>query len=189
MWIYWFQSVTIGVINFLEILNLKSFSTKNFKLNGKSVEPNEKTKKSVASFFLLHYGFFHFIYAIFVFAMPASLSSEEATNFIKNFSGSGKFFFWAIVIMFILNQFFYYKQNKDKIKPDVNIGTLMFFPYARIIPMHLCIIFSFVFSYFGKFIGLGIGTKLLLVFFLMLKTFADMIMQWIEMKKLRIVTS
>ncbi|MCX6801619.1 MAG: DUF6498-containing protein [Candidatus Diapherotrites archaeon] len=30
LWVYWFQSVIIGVFNYLRILNLKEFSTDNF---------------------------------------------------------------------------------------------------------------------------------------------------------------
>lgn len=50
----------------------------------------------------------------------------------------------------------------------------MFFPYARIIPMHLTIIFG------GMFLYLGIGSVFVLVLFLGLKAVADLIMHIIE---------
>ncbi len=185
MWIYWFQSVTIGIINFIEIRNLKAFSTENFKSNGRSVEPTEKTKLSVANFFALHYGFFHFIYAMFLLTLPAFLTKNEASGFVSGIFGEGKIIFWITVIMFILNQSYYYLQNKNNIKQDVNIGTLLFFPYARIVPMHLCIILFGFLSGSKRIIGFELSTRLFLVFFLLLKTLADISMQWVEMKKIR----
>ena len=49
-----------------------------------------------------------------------------------------------------------------------NIGRMMFSPYARIIPMHLIIIF-------GAFLG-----KSSLIIFLLLKTAADIVMHSVK---------
>ncbi|MEI6887308.1 MAG: DUF6498-containing protein, partial [bacterium] len=38
MWVYWFQSASIGVVNFIRILNIKWISNKGFK----SFAPYEK---------------------------------------------------------------------------------------------------------------------------------------------------
>jgi len=57
-----------------------------------------------------------------------------------------------------------------------NIGTMMFFPYLRIIPMHLTIIFG---SDYAK------GSSGALILFLVLKTIADLIMHMIEHAKAR----
>ncbi len=185
MWIYWSQSVTIGLINFIEIRNLKSFSTKNFSSNGRAVEPTEKTKKSVANFFALHYGLFHFVYAIFLLTLPAFITQKEGTATTSGGFVFGKIIFWITVIMFIVNQSYYYLQNKDKIDPNINIGTMLFFPYARIVPMHLCILLFPFIEHSESIVGIKLSATLLLVLFLLLKTFADVVMQWIEMKKIR----
>lgn len=46
IWVYWVQSVTIGILWFFKILSLKEFSTKGFKINERSVEPTRAKKKS-----------------------------------------------------------------------------------------------------------------------------------------------
>jgi len=83
MWVYWFQSVTIGFFNFIRILTLKDFSTDGFKVNNRSVEATKKTKISTAIFFAFHYGFFHFVYAIFLVSFSFSgllESSGQSAN-------------------------------------------------------------------------------------------------------------
>jgi len=66
--------------------------------------------------------------------------------------------------------FFYNRKWEGKQKP--NIGKMMFFPYARIIPMHIIILFGGILS----------GGKMTLVLFMLLKTFADVIMHVVEKK-------
>ena len=164
IWVYWSQSVTIGILWFFKILTLKEFSTKDFKINNRSVKPTRGTKIQTAIFFLLHYGFFHFVYAFFLCVLYKAVM------------------IWPILFMagvFIIYQsfsFFYNKKWEDKQKP--NIGKMMFFPYARIIPMHLTIIFGGWMS-FG-----GFGGKMTLLLFMVLKTFADVIMHIVEKRGL-----
>jgi hypothetical protein len=68
LWIYWFQSVIIGVFNFFKILSLKVFAVDGLTVNNKPLKQTKTAKITVATFFLLHYGFFHFLYAIFLFS-------------------------------------------------------------------------------------------------------------------------
>src|SRR5512141_96428 len=63
VWIYWFQSVIVGLFNFLDLLTIKKFSAAGFKLNDQPV--TGQNKGCAAWFFLVHYGFFHFGYMIF----------------------------------------------------------------------------------------------------------------------------
>ena len=158
MAIYWFQSLIIGGFQVKKILDLKQFSTEGFTMNGKSVEPTEKTKRETAGFLVLHYGLFHFVY--FLFLAPKVF-------LVINIFGL------VAVTSFFINHLFSYQKNKDtdsgKIK---NIGTMMFFPYARILPMHLMIGFAFVLT----------GSTFYLVVFLLLKTLADVIMHVVEHK-------
>jgi hypothetical protein len=158
MWIFWAQSVIIGLINFVRILNLKEFSTENFQMNDRSVAPTEETKRQTAFFFLFHYGFFHFIYSIFLWQeMPLSSANLPHLLFLLvcalGFAGAHGFSF-----VHNLNRDF-----KDK-KP--NIGSLMFYPYMRIVPMHLTIIF-------GSALTMSGAGRLALLLFMVLKTFAD----------------
>ena len=71
--------------------------------------------------------------------------------------------------------FFYNRKWEQQQKP--NIGSMMFFPYLRIIPMHLTIIFG------GAIIqgrGDGVGVRLAMLLFMGLKTGADVLMHIIE---------
>ncbi|MBN1268062.1 MAG: hypothetical protein JXB04_00600 [Kiritimatiellae bacterium] len=158
MLIYWSQSVIIGIFNFLKMLSLKEFSTAGMKINDRSVEPTPGVKRQTAWFFLVHYGFFHFGYFVFLATSlkPANLDLVPVTACIAGFAG---------------NHLFSFVQNwtRDRAARP-NIGTIMFFPYARILPMHLTIVF-------GLFLVKGpIG----LTFFLLLKTGADLIMHAVE---------
>ena len=162
LWIYWFQSVTIGLFTFIRILSLKKFNTDNFKMNGVQPQAIAKTKYVAASFFAFHYGIFHFVY--FIFLMVASIAQA-----LKGFSFSTIWFVLLSAAMFFANHLFSFLRRKPA-KKEQNIGTVLFFPYARIIPMHLCIIFGFAFG--SSIIGLIIFTAL--------KTVADVIMHQVE---------
>lgn len=163
MWVYWSQSIAIGILWFFKILSLKEFSTKGFKINGRSVEPTTSTKIQTAIFFLIHYGFFHLIYSIFLSGMFKSV------KLFPVFLTGGLFFVYQCF------SFFYNKKWEGKQKP--NVGTMMFFPYARIIPMHITIIAG------GALQKVAGGTFLAnapLLIFMLLKTLADVIMHVVE---------
>lgn len=158
LWVYWMQSIIIGFFQFLRILSLKKFSTENFTINNRPAPPTLKTKVFTAFFFMFHYGFFHFIYAIFLF----SLFTNQPFNFRYLILGS---------FIFFLNHTFSFYHNRVVDQQRVqNIGSLLFAPYARIIPMHLVIVFGAI---------LGQST---LVVFLLLKTLADLLMHTIKHK-------
>ena len=183
LWIYWFQSVIIGYFNYKRILKLENFSTENFKMNDRSVNPTESTKKQVANFFLMHYGFFHFGYFMFLNIGHSFSFSENDTGFSVIISMLA---FVASIVTFYFNHKASYELNyQEDSKGKVNIGTLMFMPYARIIPMHLIIIFGGMFVISGKVDGISISSIITLTFFLILKTITDVIMHKIEHNFLR----
>lgn len=166
LWIYWIQSVIIGFFNFLRILSLKNFSTKNFIINNQPALPTLQTKIFTAFFFAFHYGFFHFIYAIFLFQL---FNSSQPLDLNYLFLGG---------LIFFLNHLFSYWHNKITDEGKIqNIGQLMFSPYARIIPMHLIIVFGAV---------MGQST---LVIFLLLKTGIDILMHTVKHADIRLETS
>lgn len=153
LWVYWMQSIIIGFFQFLRILNLKNFSTENFIINDQPAQPTYSTKLYTAFFFLFHYGFFHFIYAIFIF------------NFFKsNLPFDFTYLFLGGLVFFINHTFSYFHNSLQDEQKTQNIGALMFAPYARIIPMHLIIIF-------GAILG-----QASLIIFLVLKTLVDLFM-------------
>lgn len=163
IWIYWFQSVVIGIFQAKKMLDLKEFSTKGLKMNNKPVLPTKIGKLSVVIFFCFHYGFFHFVYLIFL------------VGILKNVIWTSVF---IISIIFFINHLFSYMRNKrEDSKKIKNIGNMMFLPYARIIPMHLIILLAIPFS----------GSLILLIIFMILKTIADVIMHIAEHSKTSVV--
>ncbi len=160
MWIYWGQSVVIGYFNVHRIMDLEQFSTQGFRINDQAVEPTRETQRKTAMFFAMHYGMFHLVYFVFLFK-DASLDGPVSLL------GAG-----VCVLAFYLNHRFSWHYNRARDRERVpNIGNIMFFPYLRIIPMHLTILL-------GGFLG-GHGTFALLLF-LLLKTAADVAMHVIE---------
>jgi len=167
MWIYWFQSITIGFFNFIRIFQLKEFTTENYKINNVQAEPTQYTKISSAFFFLFHFGGFHFVYLLFLFVFSIVGIFGEVPSINE--------FLWILItsVLFFVNHLFSYLYNKPKDNQKPNIGTLVFYPYARILPMHLTIV------------GFGFIINNSLLLFLILKTFADCIMHVVEHRYLR----
>jgi hypothetical protein len=156
MWVYWGQSAIIGVLWFFKILSLKDFSTKGFKINNRSVAPTTATKIQTAVFFLFHYGFFHVGYSVML------RGKFESVPIFQTLAAAG------IFLVYQCYSFFYNRKWEPKGKP--NIGTMMFFPYARIIPMHITIVIAF--SDWGR--------QQALALFLFLKLLADVVMHVVE---------
>ena len=160
MLIYWAQSVIIGMSYVARMRSLDKFSTENFQMNGKSVAPTASTKRQTAIFFTVHYGFFHLGYLVFILA--------EAPGALFDLG------FVLCTAAFAFNHMFSYRYHRALDQAGTpNIGTLMFTPYIRIVPMHLTIVLG------GSLAG---GDNLLL--FGLLKTVADTLMHVVEHKRL-----
>lgn len=155
MWIYWQQSVAIGATNFIRMRNLKEFSTKGLTSNGRPVPETPEGARSTANFFALHYGFFHLGYAVFLFAMPGDESGGLSA--LDRLLGA------VAVVGLVASHVFSLRYNaaRDFRARRPNLGALMFYPYLRILPMHLTIILG------GAVAGLS------LPLFMLLKTLAD----------------
>ena len=127
IFLYWAQSVLIGVVNFFDILTVPHIEPGSMTMNDKPVEDNAKSKGCIAFFFLVHYGVFHLVYLVFILVkIPANF------NYIFMLTGI------AILAANLIIDFIRRKmQQKNK---AVNIGTMFFLPYARIIPMHFMIL-------------------------------------------------
>lgn len=171
LWIYWGQSVIIGVFNFLKMLKISLSSKENDFFSA--------IQLFRSCFFLIHYGGFHLGYLIFllVFSFSPGILGVSSLNFLFFVP----FFLIAMSVFFVnhLFSFLYYSKKLDLFGRDKNIliNKLMFSPYARIVPMHLTIIFGTMFIAFGFF------NSFVLVFFLLLKTFADIKMHISEHKE------
>ena len=158
MWIYWGQSVSIGFFNFIKMRNLKNFTTRGVKVNRRPVEPTPKTQRSMSFFFAFHYGFFHFGYFLFLTAFFGLIPLKSPEVLL------------CIIFFFVNHGISLFSHWKEETETPQNIGRVMGFPYARILPMHLTIIFGNVMAKQAS----------ALVFFLLLKTLADIVMHLAE---------
>jgi len=164
MAIYWAQSVIIGGFHFFRILLLRSFSTEGFTSNGSRVPETEGGKRGTALFFAVHYGIFHLVYAVFLLVPAAGVLGGARVAFLLS------------VLGFLLGHAYSFYQNvRADLARRPNLGTMMFLPYARILPMHLTILF-------GSVTGSHLVSLLL---FSGLKTAADYIMHIVEHRVLQ----
>ena len=158
MFIYWGQNIIIGILNFFRILSLE--------LPPSKPEVPAKfafgAKLFIACFFAVHYGFFHFGY--YSFLRP-------------HFSGQDSIFIMSSLFIFLCHHVFSFFYNFQDDRQSWDLGRLMFYPYQRIIPMHLTIIFGTV----PMMIFRGqLAEQLVLAFFLLLKTWVDLKMHLME---------
>ncbi|WKW11422.1 DUF6498-containing protein [Pseudogemmatithrix spongiicola] len=175
MWPYWIQSVVIGYYAMRRIQKLERFATDNFKINGAAVDPTPQTRRKVWTFFLLHYGFFHLVYFMFLGAFSAAGVMGEVMATADAPSPWAPFWYGATLVGFLVS---HGESHREHVAADLrgrpNIGTLMFVPYIRIVPMHLTIIF-------GAMLGGTVG----LLLFASLKTAADVAMHKVEHRMLQ----
>ena len=165
MWPYWIQSVVIGWYSRKRMLALRNFSTQGLRVNGRAVDPTPETQRSTANFFALHYGFFHLGYGVFLGTRSGGLAWWD-------WLGIG-----AAGVSFVLNHRLSFRQNvAADSRGTPNLGTLMFLPYARILPMHLTILS-------GTLLGANSAAAVLL--FGALKTAADVLMHHVEHRLLQ----
>ncbi|MCK9361032.1 DUF6498-containing protein [Patescibacteria group bacterium] len=166
MWVYWIQSVIIGVFHFIRILRLEKFSIEGVKVNGKEIPVTSSevlVKGFFATFFAIHYGIFHFVYLVFlivgVFTPVFGSGAPE----------------WREVgfasLIFFGNHLFSFFFNQSRDSHEQNIGAVMMYPYGRILPMHITIII-------GAFVNA-------LPLFLILKAVADAVTHVLEHALLR----
>ncbi len=148
VWIYWVQSVLIGLFNFLDLLTIKNADPAGFKINDKPYDNSVGSRGCAAFFFLFHYQVFHLVYAIFIFAQV-----KGPLDF--------RVFVISVAIIAIELAMGFVRNKRYQQKNRVNVGHLFFLPYLRIIPMHLMILLP-------AFLGLS-STMI----FLLLKTLAD----------------
>lgn len=164
LWVYWWQSVIIGLFAFLRMLGLRQFSTEGLSANGHPVEATPSAKRSVAGFFVLHFGGFHAAYLVFLTVSGAVASIA-----------------WPWLVISVAS--FVYTHGRSHLENRAadlagrpNLGTMMFLPYARVVPMHLMLIIG---------LGAGVDGTAGLLGFLLLKTGADVLMHIVEHSALR----
>lgn len=187
LWPFWIQSVVIGVYARRRILALERFSVEGLSINDQPVTESRESAVQVANFFRMHYGFFHFVY--FVFLVGATVSGiandgilevrEEGTDEVRQLA-VGKLGALDALLFGALGYAFWRSHgasHREHVAADLagkpNLGTLMMLPYARVLPMHMTIIF-------GGLLGGGAAWL-----FVALKTVADVVMHKVEHARLQ----
>ncbi|RFF28916.1 DUF6498-containing protein [Wenzhouxiangella sediminis] len=160
LWAYFAQNLIIGYFSRKRILALDEFKTDGFKINDRQPPPTPETKKKTANFFAFHFGFFHLGY----FAFLAQAHRPDGLDLLL---------LAGVAVSFWFNHAASFRRHIEAdAKGKTNIGTLMFLPYLRVVPMHLAVI-------------IGSGAELMdtlpgLVGFMLLKTGADWLMHHVE---------
>jgi len=127
IWLYWCQSVFLGIFNFFDMLTLKNVSVENMTMNGKPATPKQ-AKGCLPVFFLFHYGIFHFVYFVF---LAVDLKFSDVNFALLKMAIAG----------ILLNQVIQFVQTKTKYADmPRNLGVMFITPYLRIVPMHLTIL-------------------------------------------------
>jgi hypothetical protein len=167
LWPYWLQSVIIGWYSRKRILALGSFSLAN--TSGFDKGSDEATKRSTARFFVLHYGAFHLVYALFLWHLTTRGMHGMRPYHVTPLD---VMFMAVIAVSFVLTHRATYQRimaADQQGRP--NIGGVMFLPYLRVLPMHLTLILGVAAGYTGG-----------VLLFACLKTLADVLMHWIEFR-------
>ena len=157
LFIYCGQNIIIGLFNVIRILGVRRVDTPRQP----DVEVPPVVTYFLAGFFTLHYGLFNFGYFQFI-GRPAVAEWG---------------WIWLSLGLFFAHHLFSFQQHSRKKNRDTDLGRLMFFPYLRIVPMHLTIIFG---GFFMLLFRNELAEKAVLVFFLLLKTNADLSMHKVE---------
>ena len=151
VFLYWGQSVLIGLFNFVDILTVKNIIPGSMEWNDAPLKNNSKAKGCAAGFFAVHYGFFHLAYGMLLLVF---------TKLKIDFH-----FVLVGLVAFSLNLIIEFIRHKQWQSANaVNLGRMFFLPYLRIIPMHLMILGPAFLDWKASTI------------FLVLKTAADVIM-------------
>lgn len=162
VWIFWVQSVLIGVFNFFDLYTVKDPDEKSMTINK---QPISKSNMGCAAFFFLfHYGIFHFVYGVFLLT---GYSQGAQSKIILITAG----------IFLIESTWQFIRRKMKPADTNTNVGLLFFTPYLRIFPMHLMLILP-------SFLGMS-GS----VLFLVLKMVADVGMYLLTSGRMKMSTS
>jgi hypothetical protein len=177
MLVYWGQSVMIGFFNVIRILELKALSPAGGR--GPTREATTLGMRLftvfMALFFACHYGGFHAVYLAFLVGfMSESKAGPSRVDLVPTL---------VCLAVFLAQQWSLFRHRLEcEPKERSSFARIFFFPYARILPMHLTILLGASFLAMGRNAGHDgrVKSACLLLFFLGLKTVADSIMHLME---------
>lgn len=131
LWVYWGQSVAIGITNSIRIRRLGALPPAGA---GPTPGPAPGSATFLARMFAVSYGSFHLLYLAFL--LQAHLGGGLAAGDIPWVAVSVGAFAVAHVYSLARNRERDFRDRRPK------LAVLMFYPYLRILPMHLAIIYG-----------------------------------------------
>ena len=158
LFIYWAQSIIIGIFTIITLLTA-GWTQPASGLGGRS---SLKVRIFLAGFFALHYGAFHWGYYSIIVGSGLFGPVEFANTGV-----------WASCGLFFANHLysFLYHRGSDE-EPAQDPLAIFMRPYNRIVPMHMTIIFGGIVMLVLQFFGITTVTPVLVVF-LAIKTYVD----------------
>ncbi|MFH0864002.1 MAG: DUF6498-containing protein [Candidatus Gottesmanbacteria bacterium] len=146
MWIYWFQSIIIGLFTFVRLINLRNYNSR-------------------AISFIISYGIFHMGFLVFLLL---GFLGNATRGIVSEFG-----FVLMSAFLFFVNHLFSYFYNKDRDQEGFifhkDVDRIISISYMRIIPMHIIIILGQIIT--SIFLS---EARYTLFLFLFLKTYADL---------------
>ncbi len=133
--IYWFQSMIIGMFNYIRMLNLKGFT--RYGINSSRIDPLivRQIRSGGANSFLLSYIWFSLGYIVFILIY----------GFI---SGEYKHIIWLnllpLFIIFFLNHLYSFIHSFKEQTTNQDIIDVENKSFNRVLPMHVVILFIFI---------------------------------------------
>lgn len=156
--IYWCQSVTIGLFNIIKFLNLKNIKKEDIILNGGTLK---KARVNGTIFFAYGFVLLHGVYLAFILR-------ELKPNFIPLI-----LIILSIFAFFINHLFSFIKNFKHDTEKEQSMIKFALMPFARTMPMHLVIFLGIILE---ENIGMILQENIAIIVFLFLKTFVDVLM-------------
>jgi len=131
MVLYWAENLVVGLFNVLKMGRAQGpYDSSRFLLNGKPVE--DKNRRGLIGFFILHYGFFtlgHGIFVLAIFGRGLSLSLRELG---------------LAFVGLLISHWISFRRNfigREEFR-RLSFPGLFWQPYKRVIVMHLTILFG-----------------------------------------------
>jgi hypothetical protein len=149
IWIYLLQSMLLGLVHFFKLLFYR------FAPDDPSTSPSRGGQRFTAFFFLIHYGFFHVVYIVFV-----------GTSGIKM-----ELLAMAGLIYLLGQMLALVREVPQENNGRRKAGEFMFRPYPRIIPIHIAII-----------LGALIGSAGIWIVLIGLKVILELIIVWLQLR-------
>jgi Family of unknown function (DUF6498) len=174
IFIFWAQSVIIGIFTIASIVGADTMAIKadmdaRHKERGEEIvlDPRRVRKHQymLAAMFFFHYGIFHLAYYDFII-------NEGILGWV-DLAGYGIWISCAVFFLNHLYSFLFYRTRERRGEEYVN--DMFIGPYFRIVPMHLIIFIGAVVIIILTIFGIT-STLPVLVIFLVFKTAADLAM-------------